>query len=396
MTFYYCGAFRFPKYDAAAARVLNNAHILQELGHTVKFISWGGKYDEKDLCADGIYRVDGMEYCITNEIDAKGGLFNKMMQVFTRGKKTLELLNEATCKPDVIIMYNADFFWTRTMINYCKKNDIKLINDITEWYDSNELHIYERPFNILNMKFLQKKVRNKIVISSFLKDFYQDSNNILLPPLCNQKDEKWNKTIENELIKPFNGITLIYAGTPAKKDLVHVAINVVNRLANEHYDIRFLILGITKEMYLNRYSSQLDSSELHNNIIFLGRVSQELVPAYYKKADFMILLRESTRKNNAGFPTKVAESISAGVPVITNESSDLPLYIESGKNGFLLKDISTLAIYDFFKNKLLCLQREDINTMKRCVQDSKKVFDFHTYKDAMSSFLSKLDDKNNC
>ena len=82
--------------------------------------------------------------------------------------------------------------------------------------------------------------------------------------------------------------------------------------------------------------------------------------------------------------------------LITNETSDLPLYIESGKNGFLLKDISTLAIYDFFKNKLLCLQREVINTMKRCVQDSKKVFDFHTYKDAMSSFLSKLDDKNNC
>lgn len=67
------------------------------------------------------------------------------------------------------------------------------------------------------MTYLQRKVSNKICISTYLKDYYCESNNLLLPPLCNHSDSKWKTNIEDERVKSFNGITIIYAGNPAKK-----------------------------------------------------------------------------------------------------------------------------------------------------------------------------------
>ena len=236
----------------------------------------------------------------------------------------------------------------------------------------------------------QHRVANKIVISSFLNNYYHDSNNILVPPLCDPNEEKWTASIVDERIKPFNGITLIYAGTPARKDCIHTVINAVNALANEGRTIRFLILGTTREVYLQQNSINLKSQILHENIVFLGRVSQDLIPAYYKKADFMVLLREPTRKSMAGFPTKFAESITAGVPVITNATSDLPKYVINGKTGFLVDGYDYDSFMFTLKNSVLTLRPNDIEEMKQYVKISSISFDWHSYVDRFKIFLENL------
>ena len=63
MRFLYIGAFRFPIGDAAAARVLNNARLIQELGHDVRVLSFGGK--KNDTWQD----YDGVPYLVTSDID---------------------------------------------------------------------------------------------------------------------------------------------------------------------------------------------------------------------------------------------------------------------------------------------------------------------------------------
>ena len=114
------------------------------------------------------------------------------------------------------------------------------------------------------------------------------------------KNKEGEATVEDDRVKPFDGITLIYAGNPAKKDCIHSVINAVNTLANEGKAIRFLILGTTRGAYMKQYAQLLLSTSLHENVKFLGRVSQDLIPAYYKKADFMVLLREPNRKSKIG------------------------------------------------------------------------------------------------
>lgn len=393
MRIVYCGSFRLPNYDAAAPRVLNNAKLFRNAGHSVKFISWGGRYRDADLCSDGKYRVDGFEYVITNEMDAVGGFFTKLRGRVQRGRKSFHMLQEMPEKPDLIIMYNADYWWTRKMLSYCQENHIKLANDITEWYDNNELHLVDIIPNAINMKWLQRKVKNKIVISSYLNNYYKESNNLQLPPLCDPTENKWSSEVDDERIKPFDGITLIYAGNPAKKDCVHTVINAVNLLAQEGKAIRFLILGITRDDYLQQYRHLLQSEKLHSNIVFLGRVSQDLIPAYYQKADFLVLLREPNRKNNMGFPTKFAESMTAGVPVICNATSDLKRYVIDGETGFIVNGFSLSDIMDCLQNQVLGCSKEKLALMKKETQKRNVCFacNSEAYKNKVKQFLDNLE-----
>ena len=392
MRIVYCGSFRLPNYDAAAPRVLNNAKLFRNAGHSVKFISWGGRYRDTDLCSDGKYRVDGFEYVITDEMDATGGFFTKLKGKVKRGRKSFQMLQEMPEKPDLIIMYNADYWWTRKMQSFCEENHIKLVNDITEWYDNNELHLVDIIPNAINMKWLQRKVKNKIVISSYLNNYYKESNNLQLPPLCDPTEKKWFAEVDDERIKLFDGITLIYAGNPAKKDCVHMVINAVNLLAQEGKAVRFLILGITREDYLQQYRHLLQSEKLHSNIVFLGRVSQDLIPAYYKKADFMVLLREPNRKNNMGFPTKFAESMTAGVPVICNATSDLKRYVIDGETGFVVKGYAQEEIMDCLRNQVLDLSKEQLASMKENTVKRNTSFSCGsgTYNNEVKRFFDNL------
>lgn len=389
MQIVYLGSFRLPNYDAAAARVLNAAKALRKTGHTVSFISWGGKYRETDLCLDGKYRVDGFEYVITNELDSQGGFLTKAKAKLRRGNKTKSILRQQKYI-DAIITYNGSL--TRWLIRFTEEQHIKLINDITEWYSYSELTITDWIPYAYSMIFTQRKVKNKIVISSYLDRFYKTTHNIVVPATCDASESKWhnNKGYAECAAGGFDGITLIYAGNPSRKDLLHSAINVVQRLIDENVEIRFLILGITRENYLNLYSDYLRTINLSEKIQFLGKISQDLVPAFYSIADFMVLLREPNRKSNAGFPTKFAEAFTSKTPVIANATSDIEKYLIDGKTGFLVSGYDEKSLYMMLKEKVITLTKEQMDALKETVAEKNIVFDYHFYIEPLKEFFNNL------
>ena len=390
MRIVYLGAFRLPNYDAAAARVLGIATAIKALdNHSVDFISWGGHYRESDLCDDGCYRVIGCPYVITGEIDASGGYLRRIKSWLHRGKLTMQLLRERPTY-DVIIAYNPDYYITRKLLSYCEKTGTKLVSDLTEWYSSNELPFIDRLPNWFNMTSLQKRVNNKICISSFLSRYYHHTHNIVIPATSNSADPKWNSQAPSFLKTSESCKTLIYAGTPARKDLLGSVVNVVSRLILEGQDIRFIIIGVTAEDYKKRYGTISDEALSSGRLLFLGRKSQDEIPSFYKAADFMVLLRENSRKSNAGFPTKVSESFMSGVPVIANSTSDLGNYIINGQTGFLLSDYCEEELYKVLKNKVLGLSYNDILKMKDKVNISRISFESIYYSKQIDCFLKDL------
>lgn len=391
MNIIYLGSFRLPNFDAAASRVLNISRSLREAGHEVSFISWGGAERSEDRGEDGIYRIDGFSYMVTNELTQQGmSSLEKLRNRINRGRLTKKILSEWKEPIDVIITYNNSLCsW---LIPFCKRRKIKLINDITEWYDYNELKPTDWLGYAYDMHCIQKKVMNKIVISSYLDRFYQSTNNIVVPATCDASEKKWHQVSEaaKSNVGEYDGITLIYAGNPARKDAVHYVINAVNTLANEGAKIRFLIIGISKEQYVDKYKDLLTGKELHDSIKFLGRVSQDDVPSYYALSDFMVLLRESNRKSNAGFPTKFSESFTSGTPVIANITSDLGNYLKDGETGFVVPEPSGEAIYQTLKVKVISLNKNDIDIIKGNVREIAKQLDYHAYVEPLRNFIATL------
>lgn len=390
MKIIYLGSFRLPNFDAAAARVLNVARALRLAGHEVRFISWGGEERECDLCPDGKHRVDGFEYEVTHELDSKGSFFQKLSAKLCRGGKTKRVLQERLGQCDAIITYNGNLAgW---LLRFAKKHNVKLISDLTEWYDYNELKLTDWLPYAFNMHCTQKRVKNKIVISHFFDDFYNTTHNIVVPATCDASEAKWQQgaTKAKEKAGEYDGITLIYAGNPARKDAVHYVINAVQRLIDEGENVRFLIVGTERERYLKNYSDLLSKKGLSERIQFLGRVPQDEVPSYYVLADFMVLLREPTRKSNAGFPTKFAESFTSGTPVIANLTSDLGHYLKDCETGFVVKEANEDSIYITLKEKILSLDREQINLMRTNVITAAKKLDYHAYMELLKDFIDNL------
>lgn len=385
MNILYIGAFRLPCHDAAAARVLTIGQALSEAGHHVEYLSWGGAYDKGDYKPEDGYYTHGMKYTITGDLNSST-LFHRIRSKLLRGKRSLRELRRRN--PDVIIAYNTPYKFNRELIKYAEERNIKLVADITEWYDDNELHFFDKKWNDRNMREMYLKFSNKIVISQFLDRFYKTSHNIVIPALCNKTDAKWNVTAPDSSQNTFN---LIYAGNPAQKDDVHTVINVINKLCNDGYKLQFRIVGISKEDYLKRYKHLLSTETLSDSIRFEGRVSQDDVPQYYASSDFMILIRQDNRKSNAGFPTKFAESMMSGTPVITNSTSDLSLYIKNEVNGVLVNS----SKFEDIEHSILHIIRnytpEKISAMKCMAKKTgDKYFDYHAYISQLKDFFDNL------
>ena len=241
------------------------------------------------------------------------------------------------------------------------------------------------------MRFVQKRFKNMIPISQFLNSYYPDSNNLLLPPLINIQDSKWNNFSEiNSLkLKGFDGVRILFAGTPAKKDLLGNLIAALLRVLKDTNRIQLVVVGVPLEQAVN-YCSQKALDKYKNNLVFLGRIPQVQVPSYYHISDFSAIIREPSRKNTAGFPTKMAESMAAGCPVLMNQTSDLGDYATDGKNALIINDYSVDSI-EAGLHRILQMSKDGIVSMKtaaRAVGESR--FNYRSYLDTAKVFIAKI------
>ena len=231
------------------------------------------------------------------------------------------------------------------------------------------------------MKVVHKKIDGIIAISRFLYNYYNNINRILAPPLVDISNPKWNRS--REIIANEN-LTLVYAGSPGNggKDRLDLIISSVIKVKAK---ITLKLVGLTKEQYENSFGVIPDNTQ---NIIFLGRVPHTIAIKEIQDSDFQIFLREKNITTNAGFPTKFAESIANGTPVLTNLSSNISDYLIDGKNGYIVKSLNDTDIYDTIR-KVSSLPKETIIKMKHnCIEDTQ--FDYKSYLNKFRIFLDSL------
>ena len=124
-------------------------------------------------------------------------------------------------------------------------------------------------------------------------------------------------------------------------------------------------------------------------LIFHGRVPQSDVPRLLSTADYSVLLRPLKRYAQAGFPTKLVESLAAGVPVMANRTSDIAGFVRDGKEGILLTDHGPAAFVDGVK-RALALPPAQKDAMRRNARLQAEIsFDFRVFVEKVGSFLQR-------
>lgn len=324
-TVLYVGGFELPDKNAAAHRVLNNAKILRELGYNVVFC---GVDREISASAQSAEMISGFEsYPVPYPKSTKQWL----KQMLNIGQYSYLINKFSDIK--IVICYNLHAAPLAKLIRLCRRKNIKIVADCTEWYENkfsfNPVKLIKCIDTFLCMRVFQKKCDGMIAISNYLAEYYKKSvkNIMVLPPLVDLSDEKFAfQTPKTENDIP----TFVYSGSPsASKESLGDVVKCFDNITD--LDYRLIIVGVTAE----QFSAMYGFSPKSNKIEFRGRVPHKEALNAVRQSDYAIIIRPRTRVTMAGFPTKFAEAISVGTAVIANDTSDLSLYLKDGKNGYL-------------------------------------------------------------
>jgi glycosyltransferase involved in cell wall biosynthesis len=131
------------------------------------------------------------------------------------------------------------------------------------------------------------------------------------------------------------GVTLLYIGSPAGKDQLGVVLDAIEGIPlSKRQGLRLVIAGPERrELEMNPDVGGARLDRLGGVVEVRGFVLHEHVPQLLSEADFTVLLRPTGGYADAGFPTKVPESLAAGCPVLGNITSDLGTYLTDGENA---------------------------------------------------------------
>lgn len=368
----------FPEGDAGAVRLFYNAKALTEAGYAVRVLCRGKVNDSG--C------IDGIEYISLRT--QKGNRLLKLLDYkrFTsRVKKQLEKTKELSA----VYIYNAP----RSVFKYCKffctDRKISLIHDCVEWYSPEEFKLgkYDRAYrtkNEINTKIIDQSF-SVVAISRFLEEYYKSKGirTIRLPILCDAAGSKKVK-------KNGEKLTLFYAGSPVKKDLVGNVLKAALLLTEEERQkLQIVFVGVTKSHLISKCEIPKETIDACADVLELcGRVSRTEVLKRMDAADFTILVRDaSLRYAQAGFPSKVVESLANATPVLCNYSSDLELYLHDGKNALIAEDHSPEALLKTIRRALALSPEEKSRMSYNARESAEKYFDYRKYSAALRAFL---------
>lgn len=379
----------FPFGEAASNRITALAQCIQMAGYQVIVLSNGGEREQDYEPTRKTFVFKDIEYRSYAEVGA-----GKIARTLNRNNILRIIRKHITdYEQNRIKLVYATYRNYGLWLHYVLKCILYIpaVVDVTEWHSSNQFSGGRlNPFywiHNLRIRKLIPRAKNVICITRYLERFYKQRgcNTILIPPQV---------IMENYLPHqkpPLPPVRLFYAGTAAKKDYLDVMLDGLVSLPKiERAKITFTLLGLSRSGFMEQFPrAQYYIDGLQESLQIIGRVCKSEVDQRLSEAHFLILMRPDSRYSRAGFPSKVPEAMAAGVPVITNLTSDLGVYIKDGENGFIVDEFSASAFADVI-HKAVRMKDEDFQYMSgEALRTAAHTFDRHVHVKEMKEFLEQ-------
>ena len=374
-TIVFVGGMEMPDKNAAAHYVMNSSKLLSELGYS---IVWCGV--DKNIKNNSFYPQKMGKFW---NYPAKYPINSKEWVKYVFDFSFVESVLKMQKDLKYIVCYNSHAIHLSHIIRFAHKKNVKVIVAATEWYENK---FSARPIKLIkwidtffSMRFFQKKADGIISISTYLTNYYKKSvaNIVTLPPTIDFRDKIWH--IQDILAD--DEVSFVYAGSGGTgKDKIDLIISAFATLLNEKFVFR--VIGITKDQFLQSYGDcTTELLELGDRIVFLGRVSHQESIGYLLKSDYTLIIRDLSRKNMAGFPTKFVEAATCGVGIIANNFSNISDFYPL-ENSILLNSISKEAIAESIL--------QSIRNGKIC-HKANDTFAYENFLQRVESFLDDLE-----
>lgn len=373
----------FPYGDAMSARIRSFLLLLNACGYYVHLVVLEGyNYGCADL-AEAKYVVHYVKAPQTALTLLGIGTGKPYMSVIKK------LLKEENI--ELVISGRMEFV-SEKIRRITKKHNIKYIVEQCEWFDVSSFKFGKyNPFYMEHIRLIQRKNRKVdgvIAISRLFEKYYKAQNlcTIRMPTVFDVKGIKPNKEKYQN-----NQINLIFAGTigKGKKENI-IPILKALEIINHTQKVYLNIYGPTETQVLDAIDNDVRLLEaVKPYIIIHGKIPQSEVLMKYSESDFSVFIRPNRRSSDAGFPTKFAESMAVGTPVICNITGDIDLYLNDGKNGFIVKDGEKDIIT--ILNRIQKMSYEErMNLRLEARRTALEFFDYRSYKKEFKGFIEKI------
>jgi len=307
-----------------------------------------------------------------------------------------------------VIFAQGSFLECYLILRYCKKRNIKFIIDLVDEnakkYEGSKS--FKNRISVLNRDLYDKHIVKQsdyiLVISSYLyKKYHQMFPNLRIadstPSLIDIDDNEHRKHIDIKFLFPKNYDYLksrtnkfVYAGSCERPNGIFFFLESIVELTKRvNYD--FLIMFFISEGSKEILISKVNQLNISHNVYIQDSVPQKYIPAIFDQfADYFFIPEHGDICANAGFPSKTAELMGAGKPIIATNFSDLSKYLKNGYNS-LLSDVGDKANYIFNLNKLLFDKQLCDRLSKNAKNDAIEYFD---YKKGVNKLVEIINEKS--
>ncbi len=299
----------------------------------------------------GSYSLSLIEQLIKNRFEVVV-VCNKKNEKYGKIKQIEILPNPLSFKKNYFF---APLYVLKMLLNFKKMKKIDLVHCFVEPY----AFIAYLSSKVLNVKYFitihgsygVKTLRN-VFYRFFQMTAYENAQKVICVSNYTKKRVLEYKNLTNFLIIS-NGVNRGKVGcpTPNQKENIILGVGALKKrkgfdviikamkiVVKMIYDAKYYIVGPQSDSdYTNYLKRLIKDSDLENNVVLLGGVSDDKLRELYQKAKIFALTPLSDKYNFEGFGLVYLEANTYGLPVIGSYENGGEDAIKDRYNGFLAK-----------------------------------------------------------
>lgn len=270
---------------------------------------------------------------------------------------------------------------------------VPVVIDVTEWWwwlRQRGLKVVPLPLvieHVVRNRFLYPRSRRVIAVSQALSRFYRTRGCSVfrLPPLLDLNERCWQ--VERQ--PPQDGaLHILFSGSPDRErwDVILEGVLEANRCGTP---VVLELLGVAPQRFLRILGPQRHLAErCGTRLVFHGRLSAECVLPTIAGAHFGILIRDDAPWSRGCFPSKVAEFLALGVPVMFTPNGDLDEYLQEGLDSVRIAVPTSACLVDGLARAWALVQQGRWEGMSRAAAErARERFDCRLFGSPLRRFL---------
>ncbi len=399
-TIYYVADVSVPEGQAATFRVFGNALALQSYGFTVRVVGHPNSARSRARAGEpeGIYR--GVPYYAFDDHSPRNATrWKRVWRYLMGGMRAASWLKQyGAADARAIVLAGGYSRYLTCLIPLARRWRIPLVVDVVEWYEASHLRggrLSPLVWDVeLSLRKLIPKAGNVIAVSTFLERYFLDRGvaSLRVPPLVDMGDAKWASVARRET---GGRLRLAFVGNAGRKDMLVSAIRGMAALGDESSNWELNVVGPMQEEVARNLGKEAELlNRLKGCLHFKGMVSHTDALSLLGDADFSILLRQDRRFAHAGFPTKLVESLSKGVPVICNLTSDIGRYVRDGLEGLVVSDCSAESFAAGLRRAVQLSHEQRTIMRENARRMAEARFDYRKWAQPLGEFLQHSIEKH--